>query len=56
MRPGPYAVCRTITNISLDYSYNMTCLCEPITILSVRIGHTRHLYMECVVEGAMEVI
>ena len=33
----------------------MTCLCEPIRILSVRIGHTHYLYMEHV-ERALEVI
>ena len=54
--PGPYATSWTITNICLYYFVNMTCLCEPITILPVRIGHACYVYMEHAIEGAFEVI
>ena len=35
--PGPYPASWTKTNMCLYYFFNMVCLCETITILSVEI-------------------
>ena len=50
---GTYVASQAITNICLYYFFNMTCLCEPMTIVSVRIGEAFMLfvYMKHVVEG-----
>ena len=51
--PGPMAASWTITFICLYYFFNMTCLYEPITMLSESIGQTWYLYMEHVVEAGI---
>ena len=56
MCPGPYTASGTIINIYLYYFFNITCLCEPITILAVIIRQTRYLYIDHAVEGTLEVI
>ena len=48
-----YTSSRTITNIHLYHFFSMISLCERTTILSIRLGQTRYLYMEYVVEGKL---
>ena len=49
LSPGPEAVSWMIANTCLYYFFNIICLCEPISSLSVRIGQTCYVYMEHVV-------
>ena len=52
--PGPSIASCTIHNICLYYFFNITCLCESTTILSLR--QALYMYMEHVVERTLEVI